>query len=95
MAPRPCLDCGKLAPTSPCPTCTRQRDTKRNARRTWYHGDWQRESKQARDEWVAEHGWVCPGMGRPAHLATSLQLDHSTGKVLCGPCNVAAGPARH
>lgn len=96
MPTRPCLTCGTLTTNrSHCPTCTRQRDAKRNARRTWYHGDWQRESKQARDEWVAEHGWVCPGMGRPAHLATSLQLDHSTGKVLCGPCNVAAGPARH
>lgn len=95
MAPRPCLDCGRLTPTSPCPTCTRQRDAKRNARREWYQHGWQAESKRRRDAWVAEHGWVCPGYGRPPHPADKLTLDHATDTVLCLPCNVAAGPAAH
>lgn len=96
MPTRPCLTCGTLTTNrSYCTTCTKRNEAKRNARRIWYQGAWQRESKQARDEWVAEHGWVCPGVGRPAHPATSLQLDHTLGIVCCGSCNVAAGPARH
>ena len=96
MPTRPCLNCGTLT-TNPsrCTNCTKQRDAQRNARRTWYQSGWQQRSKRARDAWVAEHGWTCPGVGRPAHPATSLTLDHTTGKVLCLRCNVAAGPAPH
>ena len=97
MAPRPCLTCGKLTPATRCPTCTSQRDTKRNARRTWYHGDWQRRSKQARDAWVNEHGWVCPGYRVPPHPSTDLTVDHvdprndSVLAVLCRSCNASKG----
>ena len=96
MPTRPCLNCGTLT-TNPsrCANCTKQHDAQRNQRRVHYHGAWQRTSKQARDAWVAEHGWTCPGHGRPAHPAISLTLDHTTGKVLCLRCNVAAGPADH
>ncbi len=96
MPTRPCLDCRRLT-TNPsrCDHCTKAHQAARNQRRVWYHGDWQRTSKQARDAWVAEHGWVCPGHDRPAHPATTLQLDHTTGLVLCNLCNVAAGPAPH
>lgn len=90
---RPCLDCGTLTPRTRCPRCEQQRQTQRNRRRTHYHGDWQTQSARARAAWVAEHGWVCPGFNRPPHPATTLQLDHTTGLVLCHRCNVAAGPA--
>lgn len=91
--PRPCLDCGSLTQGTRCPRCDRNLQSHRNQRRTHYHGDWQARSRKAREEWVAEHGWVCPGWQRPAHPATTLQLDHTTGLVLCHRCNVAAGPA--
>lgn len=95
MPTRPCLDCGKLTTATRCAICTSARDSTRNARRTWYHGDWQRTSKQARDAWVNQHGWTCPGIGRPPHPATNLTVDHTTGLVLCLKCNIAAGPAGH
>ncbi len=98
MTTRPCLNCGALTTrrTSRCSRCDRQHQAQRNARRTWYQGDWAKRSKQARDAWVAEHGWVCPGLPPdPPHPATDLELDHTTGQVLCHRHNVAAGPAGH
>lgn len=98
MPTRPCLDCGKLASHTRCQRCETQHQAKRNARRTWYHGDWQRRSKQARDAWVNEHGWVCPGYQRPAHEATDLTVDHvnpadpdSPLRILCRSCNSSRG----
>lgn len=90
---KPCLDCGSPSPRTRCPNCQRTKDRGRNATRTHYHGDWATRSRQARDAWVSEHGWICPGIGRPPHPAQMLQLDHTTGQVLCPACNVAAGPA--
>ena len=96
MTTRPCLDCGALTTRpSRCTTCEQQHNAARNARRTWYSGDWAKRSTEARAAWVAEHGWVCPGYQRPAHEAMDLELDHTTGAVLCHRCNVAAGPAPH
>src|SRR5262249_47217281 len=37
---------------------------------------WRTLSKRIRDEWVAEHGWVCPGWRRPAHPSRDLTVDH-------------------
>ena len=92
---RPCLDCGTPATGTRCPAHQRQLDAKRNARRTWYHGDWDRRSRDARAAHLAEHGPVCLGYQRPAHPVdpADLQLDHTTGRVLCRWCNVDAGPA--
>lgn len=94
--PRPCLDCGQLTSArSRCTRCQQAWDRNRNHQRPWYHGDWQTRSRQARDAWVNQHGWVCPGHQRPAHPANRLELDHTTGQVLCHACNVSAGPAGH
>ena len=96
MPTRPCLTCGTLT-TNPsrCTNCNSTHQANRNQRRTWYHGDWARRSSQARTAWVEANGRVCPGVGRPAHPATNLELDHTTGAVLCHQCNVDAGPADH
>lgn len=97
MAPRPCLHCGRLTPTSPCPVCTSQRDAKRNARRSWYRGDWGRRSQAIRNAWVNQHGWLCPGYHRDPHPATDLTVDHATPRddttltVLCRSCNSRKG----
>lgn len=91
----PCLDCGRPSPHTRCPTCQQTRDRARNQQRTHYHGDWQRRSRQTRQAWVDQHGWVCPGIGRPPHPVPpgDLTLDHTTGLVCCHACNVTAGPA--
>lgn len=94
-ATRPCINCGTLTRSTRCAPCQRTWDRTRNANRTQYHGNWERHSRQTRAAWIAEHGHVCPGYNKPAHPAQHLQLDHTTGLVLCGPCNVAAGPADH
>jgi 5-methylcytosine-specific restriction protein A len=98
MAPRPCLNCGTLTSNrTRCATCESEHQSARNQRRVHYHGDWQRTSKQARDAWVNEHGWVCPGYGRQAHPATDLTVDHVTPRddttltVLCRSCNSRKG----
>ena len=96
MTTKPCLNCGRLTTnTTRCDQCTKAHTAARNRRRTWYQGDWARRSSETRAAWVAEHGWVCPGHQRPAHGARDLELDHTTGRVLCHRCNVAAGPADH
>lgn len=94
-APRPCLDCSTLTRSTRCTRCQRAWDSKRNATRTHYHGGWEAESKRRREAWVAEHGMMCPGIGRPPHPATALELDHTTNQVCCHQCNVNAGPAGH
>ena len=95
MVRRPCLQCGVPTTATRCPTCQRQQDRARNARRTWYHHGWEKRSRRARTAWIAEHGMTCPGHNRPPHPADQLTLDHTTGKVLCLTCNINAGPARH
>ena len=89
--------CGNRSlPTTPrCRTHEAQHQAERNARRTHYHADWERISRQARTDWINTVGPWCPGIDRDAHLVdpTTLQLDHTTGQVLCNVCNVHAGPA--
>jgi hypothetical protein len=94
MTPRyPCIQCGAISGGTRCPTHQREYSRQRSAQRTQYHGGWEGRSKRARQQWVAEHGWVCPGWGVPAHPDTRLELDHTSGLVLCNVCNVHAGPA--
>lgn len=95
--PRSLCRCGKRSlPTSPrCRAHEAEHQAARNARRTHYHGEWSAISKAARDEWIDTVGPWCPGINRAGHLVdpATLQLDHTTGQVLCNRCNVAAGPA--
>ena len=93
MAPRPCIDCGTPTNTTRCEPCEGQRQSTRNQRRTHYHGDWPALSRQLRQQWVEQHGWVCPGWHREPHDATDLVVDHVTPRsrhqltVLCRSCN--------
>lgn len=51
--------------------------------------------------WIAEHGYICPGFGRPPHPSRDLTADHvlpqSLGgvngplRVLCRRCNTRRG----
>lgn len=51
--------------------------------------------------WVAEHGWVCPGVRRPAHPSRDLTAEHVVAVtngglrgpliVLCRSCNSRSG----
>lgn len=97
---RPCLTCGTPANGTRCPTHEQQHQASRNQRRTWYHGDWTRRSREARAEHLANHGPVCPGYQRPPHPVRpdQLTLDHvdprqsSAGlTVLCRSCNSRKG----
>jgi hypothetical protein len=105
--PRPCLDCGTPARATRCPSCERERNSRRNRARTGYHGDWAREARLTVAAWVSEHGYVCPGLSvddlpegkgqryaTPAHPATDLTCDHRPDggrRVLCRPCNSRLG----
>lgn len=55
-------------------------------------------------DWVAAHGWVCPGYNRPSHPATDLEGEHRVGlaqggdklatgnvDVMCKSSNLAKG----
>lgn len=89
MPSMPCLDCGTLTRHgNRCPACAHQR-------RGHYRSGWNTRSRLARDQHIATHGPWCPGYDRPPHLVDPdrLQLDHTTGRVLCNLCNVHAGPA--
>ena len=62
---------------------------------------WQRTAAAVVTDWVAAHGWICPGYRRPAHRVTpgTLTCDHVIPKarggtddranlaVLCRSCN--------
>lgn len=89
VASMPCLDCGALARHgNRCPACARRH-------RGHYRAGWTTRSRLARAQHIAAHGPVCPGFNRPPHRVDPdrLQLDHTTGRVLCNLCNVHAGPA--
>jgi 5-methylcytosine-specific restriction endonuclease McrA len=70
-------------------------EAERNAIREHYRGDWPEVSRRRRAEWVAEHGPLCPGWGRPPHFVAveDLTVDHVIARsraelvVLCRPCN--------
>jgi hypothetical protein len=51
-----------------------------------YGAPWAKRSRRARQAWISEHGWLCPGWKRPHHVADDLVVDHDLG-VLCRQCN--------
>lgn len=97
--PHPCPGrgherCGLLVYTSRCPKHSTP----------YTHAEQQRMKRGVR-EWIAEHGFVCPGWGnQPAHPATDLTADHvvpmidggAGGQLIvrCRSCNSARGAAR-
>lgn len=103
MPLKPCLDCGKLSPSSRCPTHTRTAETLRTARKrivrpyTWTE---QRRRAEAVQAWTLVYGYWCPGWRREPHPSTDLTADHihavaAGGRedgplaVLCRSCNSA------
>lgn len=101
-----CLDCGRTlrGRGSRCKACDAQTPNARNralrSTRAW------RDFAAARvREWVAEHGWLCPGWGRDPHGVEpgSLTCDHpvalaaggellpDAAAVLCRSCNSRKG----
>lgn len=54
---------------------------------------WRRVRAALLEAWVAEHGWVCPGHGRPTHPSRDLTADHRVPLVQGGapldPANLA------
>lgn len=104
MANKPCLTCGRPSPRSRCGACapTRTGGSKRGLDRTHY-----RLRRTLIDEWVATHGWICPGYQRDPHPVQVGQLsaDHikprslypelmhepSNYAILCLTCNKKKG----
>jgi hypothetical protein len=78
MSLYPCLDCHRLSPSHRCPTCQKDRDRRRNARRLQYKGTWEVTSRKARkaQPWCTRCG-----------ATTDLTLDHESGTVECRSCN--------
>lgn len=98
---RPCRECGAL--TLDGAYCAAHAPT--SAGSTVYGtARWHRLARRTVDRWIAAHGYVCPGFGRPAHRAIDLTADHviplaSGGApfdprnvvVLCRACNGRKG----
>lgn len=100
MAVRRCLGtpdrrCALRTPHTRCPACASAMKRIRNA-----------EAVRARavvEQWVAVHGWVCPGYRRPPHPSHDLTADHVVPvirggaggelRTLCRGCNAARGNA--
>jgi 5-methylcytosine-specific restriction endonuclease McrA len=98
---RPCIGCGDVIPSGSLCADGRPRDRKVSARTRGYGTAWDRLSKRARrlqpwcescgavDDLQADHtpeAWERKAAGKPIRL-------HDI-RVLCGPCNRAAGAAR-
>jgi 5-methylcytosine-specific restriction endonuclease McrA len=99
MTLRPCLDCGEPAAGPRCPEHTV--DRKPPAAERGYDGAWTRLSKRARrlqpfctdcgstEDLQADHtpeAWARKAAGKAIRLQDI--------RVVCGPCNRAAGAAR-
>ena len=65
---------------------------------------WRRLRKRVVGDWVASHGWVCPGWRRRRHPSRQLAADHvvplvlggapldrANVSVLCASCNARKG----
>ena len=84
---------------SACPRCGRGGTSP--ARNPAYDDPaYRRFRKRVVSEWIAQHGYVCPGFRREAHASTDLTLDHPVpvlqggalvdrrnAAVLCRSCN--------
>jgi 5-methylcytosine-specific restriction endonuclease McrA len=77
----------------------RARTTPTKRTRDWTEINRRRAAVKAH---VAEHGWTCPGYGRPSHPSHDLTADHVTAiarggrpdgplAVLCRECNGRKG----
>jgi 5-methylcytosine-specific restriction endonuclease McrA len=76
--------------------------TRPSACRRGYDRAWRRLRAAVLGEWIALHGWLCPGFGRWRHRTTDLTVDHvvplrlggarlerANLQVLCAGCNTA------
>lgn len=95
---------GGLTSRTRCDQCERVYQQQRGSTaQRGYGSAYQRERREVITEWVARHGWWCPGYGVPAHGVQPgrLTADHtvpvshggqgSALTVLCGPCNTRRG----
>ena len=77
-----CVDCGHITQRTRCPRCQQQANKRRNdARRDGGHTDpeWIALSRRVRANWVATHGWWCPGDENHGHHPShDLTVHHST-----------------
>lgn len=78
-------------PTSdPSRRCPRHRDFGARFRpssrrpRVYDSPAWRRLRAEVIADWVARHGWVCPGWRVPAHPARRLVVDHVTPLIAGG-----------
>ena len=95
----------RLCPTCGALTLEREHCRPRPRRQPFRHTRaWRKLSETFRAEWVAAHGWWCPGWKRPAHASRDLTVDHILAvalggalfdrrnlRVLCRSCNWRAG----
>lgn len=109
MPVRPCLEprCGHVYDTQrercPKPRCPRsmRRPSRGQQARIPRSAAERKRRAQAVADWIAAHGYVCPGFNRPPHPSRDLTADHvlpqSLGgvdgplRVLCRRCNTARG----
>ena len=99
MPPTICATCG-YPMDGTCPNgCAQRKGFGARFRRTpdnpvYRTGRWRRLRERVIGEWVARHGWVCPGWRRQQHPVPTggLTLDHAQPLVLGGaaydPSNV-------
>ena len=86
----PCIVCGHLHPTSPCPVCKQKRDKRRNQASPYQTPTWKRLAAQAR--WQQRSCAVCDSTHRlTAHHREARKEggpdDLSNLLVLCGSCH--------
>lgn len=96
---RPCIDCS--IPTTRgarCPICEQGRQSRRNASRAHYHGDYAARARACRDAANADPSTLCRRCGLPALLGDPWQAGHVLDGVPDSPlaaehtsCNAAAG----
>lgn len=102
MPPRPCLVCGVPTRGSRCPAHALPAWGSNRGKDPAYSGDWPAIRAGLVRDWVAEHGWWCPGVeGRPPHPSRDLTGDHiipvaeggthdrTNLRVLCRGCNTS------
>lgn len=84
MRLRTCLDCGRPAPGSRCPSCRAERQRAKDARRPTRRSHAEQERRRRLvAEHVEEYGWWCPGAADLDHGAHGVEpgeltADHLT-----------------